>query len=130
MSSLGLKLNLEVPADAMRDNLMRALDAVTGRSGWLGTRPSVWQSGNVAVSHAGGCPLTPLSAQSDQDLRWGHPSFPANQRKDGLWMVHGHYITDRPKVNGRHIGIDTGAYMTGKLTAARVSHGEVEFIST
>jgi serine/threonine protein phosphatase 1 len=32
-------------------------------------------------------------------------------------VVHGHTITDAPEDRGNRIGIDTGAFMTGRLTA-------------
>jgi serine/threonine protein phosphatase 1 len=44
--------------------------------------------------------------------------------------VHGHTILPEPLVAGGRIGVDTGAYATGRLTAALVGAGGVEFIST
>jgi serine/threonine protein phosphatase 1 len=32
-------------------------------------------------------------------------------------VVHGHSITDEPEVSHNRIGIDTGAYMSGRLTS-------------
>ena len=37
--------------------------------------PHLWQTGNVAVSHAGADPGKPLDAQEEQVLIWGHPAF-------------------------------------------------------
>jgi serine/threonine protein phosphatase 1 len=43
-------------------------------------------------------------------------------------VVHGHTITPTPTVSNGRIAIDTGAYATGRLTAAMVVPGDVEFI--
>ena len=46
---------------------------------------------------------------------------------DWLWVVHGHTIFDSPRINRGVVSIDTGAYATGKLTAATIHEGEVDF---
>ncbi|WP_243263427.1 hypothetical protein [Sulfitobacter dubius] len=42
-------------------------------------------------------------------------------------MLHGHTIVDTGTVTKGRIAIDTGAYATGRLTAARVSEDGVTF---
>ena len=53
-------------------------------------------------------------------------------RRDGQWVLHGHTITDMPQMQAGRIAIDTGAYATGRLTAALVLPGMAEprFITT
>lgn len=97
---------------------------------WIEARPTLWQSGNVAVVHAGADPAVSMSEQDEKHLMWGHRDFHRSTRKDGVWVVHGHTIVDEPRVKDGRISIDTGAYATGALTAARVSKGSVIFIST
>jgi serine/threonine protein phosphatase 1 len=46
----------------------------------------------------------------------------------GRVIVHGHTPKKEPEHLGFRIGIDTGAYMTGRLTAARFCRSEVEFL--
>ncbi|MEP0144405.1 MAG: metallophosphoesterase family protein [Erythrobacter sp.] len=88
-------------------------------------------SGNVLVTHAGANPTVAPEYQTPSDLAWGHPNFDKTMRKDGIWVVYGHVIQDQPIASKGRIGIDTGAYATGKLTAVYLTH-EVEpaFIST
>ena len=45
-------------------------------------------------------------------------------------MVHGLAPTDEPEVEVYRIGIDTGAYVTGRLTCAVLEGGDVRFLST
>lgn len=124
------------PADPWDDNaLTDARDALIDRAGpaliaWLRERPLIWQSGNVAVTHAGGDPSSPLEPRRGHGLLWGHPDFWRKRRKDGLWMVHGHYIVAAPGMRDGRISIDTGAFHTHRLTAAIVTRGDVRFVST
>lgn len=107
-------------AEAMGDDLIE----------WLERLPLHWQSGNVAVTHAGADPALPIADQPRRNLIWGHPDFATTPREDGVWVVHGHTIVETPQVQNGRIAIDTGAYVTGRLTAALVYDGGVEFIST
>ena len=112
-----------------RDQLAAALPA--GCAAWLEDLPIGWDSGNVAVIHAGLDPLVPPGIQSRQTLLWGHPDFATTPREDGIWVVHGHTITSTPLQRAGRISIDTGAYATGRLTAALIQPGaEVEFLQT
>lgn len=118
------------PESARR--VSRALAQAMGASliDWIRALPHRWKSGNVAVVHAGADPKRPIAEQEAQTLIWGHPDFPAMPRPDGLWILHGHTIKDQPKFGNGIISIDTGAYATGRLTAAGVSQGNVEFLTT
>ncbi|NRB18492.1 MAG: serine/threonine protein phosphatase [Rhodobacteraceae bacterium] len=97
---------------------------------WIRALPHRWQSGNVAVVHAGADPSKPIAEQELQTLIWGHADFPATPRRDGQWILHGHTIMDQPVFENGIISVDTGAYATGRLTAAGVSQGNVEFLTT
>jgi serine/threonine protein phosphatase 1 len=44
--------------------------------------------------------------------------------------VHGHSITEKIDVRANRIGIDTGAFSTGKLTAIGLEGDERWFLST
>lgn len=94
---------------------------------WLRSLPSYWQSGNVAVTHAGADPLAPVGQQKSQTLRWGHPSFNKTKRRDGIWIVHGHVVVDNPTIQSGRVNIDTGAYATGRLSMAKITGGSVTF---
>lgn len=108
-----------------RDALRGAMgDALIG---WMQGLATHWQSGNVAVVHAGADPARTIKEQKTQALHWGHPDFARRERKDGIWIVHGHTIVDEPVAENGRIAIDTGAYATGTLTAALIEPGHVSF---
>lgn len=88
------------------------------------------REGNLFFAHAGADPRTPLSEQAVQALLWGCPAFDQMPRQDGAWVVHGHTIVDQPSASRGRIAVDTGAYFSGRLTAARLHGGTVEFLST
>lgn len=110
--------------DALRAALGPALEA------WLRALPLSWQSGNLFVAHAGADPARPISEQEPGGLLWGGAGFYDTPRDDGVWVAHGHVITPEAQaVNGR-IPVDTGAYATGRLTAALIADGSVRFCQT
>lgn len=109
--------------DRFRDLLGPELEA------WLRALPKVWNSANLWVVHAAASPGRPMSEQEDRVLLWGHPKFLSTPRPDGQWVVHGHTVTDLPEQRNSRIAIDTGAYFSGRLTAARIlPNGEVDFV--
>lgn len=88
-----------------------------------------YKSGNVFVTHAGADPTKNIDEQKPKTLVWGTSKFKTRLRRDGVWVVHGHFAeAEASKEHGR-VSLDTGAYFSGKLTAARISPGEVEFMS-
>lgn len=130
MASFGsFQLGVQSPPEALRKARDRLLEVMPdGLQDWLSQRPRWIQSGNVAIVHAGADPAKPMEMQKDQALTWGHMVFGQETRQDGLWVVHGHTIVDLPQEKSGVISIDTGAYATGRLTAALIENGSVEFI--
>lgn len=90
--------------------------------------PLCFQSGNIFVSHAGADPERTLSTQSFDALIWGCPRFLTKPRRDNAWVVHGHYIQDHAGAECRRIGVDTGAFFTERLSAARIKTGALGFL--
>ncbi len=115
------------PDIATRDALRRALGAE--REAWLRHLPRWWLSGNVAVVHAGADPRTPIAHQNPRHLVWGHPGFGKVARRDGIWVLHGHVVQSRPNAAGGIISVDTGAWRSGRLSAAVVTAGAVCFFT-
>lgn len=95
---------------------------------WLRALPTHWQSGNVAVVHAAADPAMPIGQQDAKTLRWGHKDFATTPRTDDVWVVHGHTIVDEAHAAQGRIAIDTGAYATGRLTAAYITPGDIAFV--
>jgi serine/threonine protein phosphatase 1 len=76
--------------------------------------------GDYLFVHAGIRPGVPLEKQDLRDLRWIRAAFTESRTDHGLVVVHGHTIFPAPDVQPNRIGIDTGAYYTGRLTALRL----------
>jgi serine/threonine protein phosphatase 1 len=87
-----------------------------------------YRSGNLLFAHAGADPALPADEQEVATLLWGCPAFLETERTDGIWVVHGHTIVDLPIAARGRISVDTGAYFSGRLTAARIIGDEVSFL--
>lgn len=75
------------------------------------------QIGDYLFVHAGVRPDVALDQQKLADLRWIREPFLSHSGSFGPVVVHGHTIFEAPQVRSNRIGIDTGAYRTGRLTA-------------
>jgi serine/threonine protein phosphatase 1 len=73
--------------------------------------------GDYLFVHAGIAPDVPLEEQRRQDLRWIREPCLSHPEPFGAVVVHGHTISDEPEDRGNRIGVDTGAYLSGRLTA-------------
>lgn len=73
--------------------------------------------GDYLFVHAGIRPRVPLADQKPADLRWIRDDFLTHRGDHGLMVVHGHSITAEVEERPNRIGIDTGAWRSGKLTA-------------
>lgn len=86
--------------------------------------------GSYLFVHAGVRPGVPLSEQTQSDLRWIRGPFLDNDDDHGFIVVHGHTIAGEIDLRDNRIGIDTGAYRTGVLTAMGLEARERWFIQT
>lgn len=86
--------------------------------------------GDYAFAHAGIRPGRPIAEQEEEDVLWIGAEFTASTERFEKIIVHGHTITDEPQLPGNRIGIDTGAYRSGILTALRIEDGRVGLIQT
>jgi serine/threonine protein phosphatase 1 len=74
--------------------------------------------GDFVFVHAGVRPGTPLSQQSEEDLLWIRQDFLGKGGPFEKVVVHGHtWVDDAPRLTAHRVGLDTGAYQTGVLTA-------------
>jgi serine/threonine protein phosphatase 1 len=87
------------------------------------------QLGDYLFVHAGIDPELPLDKQNDTALFWIRDRFLNDRRPLSQRVVHGHTPADQPYADPRRIGLDTGAYASGILTAARFEGEGVEFLS-
>lgn len=84
--------------------------------------------GDYLFVHAGIRPGVTLQHQAPRDLRWIRGAFLDDPRDHGVTVVHGHTITKEVDVRPNRIGIDTGAYHFGVLTALGVEGDQHWFI--
>lgn len=83
-----------------------------------------FRAGDYLFVHAGIRPGTPLAEQAPSDLRWIREPFLGDISEHGFVVVHGHTIRRRVEERSNRIGIDTGAYRHGVLTALGLEGGE------
>ncbi len=76
--------------------------------------------GDYVFVHAGLRPGVPLDAQSARDLLWIRQEFLSEKKPFEKVVVHGHTPEEMPYDGPTRIGLDTGAYATGVLTAVRL----------
>src|SRR3954466_12269301 len=86
--------------------------------------------GDYLFVHAGIRPGVELEQQTQTDLRWIREPFLFDETDHGFTVVHGHTIAPAAEERANRIGIDTGAYRTGILTALIIDGAERRFINT
>lgn len=86
--------------------------------------------GDYFFVHGGIRPGIPLAEQSDRDCMWIRKSFLDSELDHGAVIVHGHSISALPVVRHNRIGIDTGAYRSGVLTALVLDGTTWNFLQT
>lgn len=85
--------------------------------------------GDYLFVHAGIRPGVALEDQSPKDLRWIREPFLEDRTDHGVIVVHGHTIVESAEETPNRIGIDTGAYKGGPLTALGIDGTERWFLT-
>ena len=86
--------------------------------------------GDYLFVHAGIRPGVALEEQLQSDLRWIREPFLFDDTDHGFTVVHGHTISAEVEERANRIGIDTGAYKSGVLTALAIENGDRWYLST
>jgi serine/threonine protein phosphatase 1 len=124
---VGGTMNFSVEGEALR--VRSALfDALGTHLGFIEGLRISHEDGNLFFAHAGADPSQPIDEQSIETLLWGCEAFSKTDRTDGMWVVHGHIVVERPSAVRGRIAVDTGAYFSHRLTAARIANGRVDFL--
>lgn len=89
-----------------------------------------WQCGDYVFVHAGIRPGVPIEDQHSSDLRWIRREFLDDPRDHGMMVVHGHSITEEVDEQPNRIGIDTGAFASGRLTALGIESTDRWILTT
>lgn len=88
---------------------------------FLGNGEDLVEYGDYVFVHAGVRPGVALDKQRSSDLRWIREDFLEHEEDFGRMIIHGHTIRENVDEQTNRIGIDTGAFSTGKLTALGLS---------
>ena len=85
--------------------------------------------GDYVFVHAGVKPGVPLERQEPRDLMGIRGEFlDAADPMPGKLVIYGHTPVDSPKIQEGKLGIDTGAYASGVLTAVRIHEDKLTLI--
>lgn len=117
-------------AGALRDAMPVGLES------WLRGLPLIWREGRIAAIHAGADPARRLEDQDRDTLLWGHSAFMRHVSagrstrlwRDGIWVAHGHTIVETAHATDGRIAVDTGAWRTGRLSAAWIGQTGLSFL--
>ncbi len=96
----------------------------------LDALPDQLRIGDYLFVHAGIRPGVPIDRQRPADLRWIRRDFLEHRGAHPLMVVHGHSISPDVDERPNRIGIDTGAYRTGRLTALGLEGRERWYLQT
>ncbi|AXB76169.1 metallophosphoesterase [Novosphingobium sp. P6W] len=120
----------EAASSAELDELQRLMNAAIPQDDidFIDAFKKMVRIGDYVFVHAGVRPDTPLEHQSGRDCRWIREPFLSHRGDYGGFVVHGHTITPEPDVCTNRIGIDTGAFLHGTLTAIGLEGEERWFI--
>lgn len=86
--------------------------------------------GDYLFVHAGIKPEVALDRQDDRDLMWIRREFLNFVGPHPKMIVHGHTISAEVELQHNRIGVDTGAYATGKLSAVVLEGEQRRILST
>ncbi len=122
------KIYSEVALNKARDELMAKLPP----SHWafLQGLETYHVEGDFLFVHAGIRPGIATEEQEAQDMMWIRDDFLNSGIEHDHVVVHGHSINPRAEILDNRIGIDTGAYATGKLTCLVLEDDRKNLINT
>jgi serine/threonine protein phosphatase 1 len=113
--------------ESLRDQLAHNLPDHHRR--FIDTLATSHAVGDYLFVHAGIRPGVPLERQDAHDLMWIRGPFLRATESFGPLVVHGHTITPESELRPNRIGIDTGAFASGRLTALAVVGDVVRLIT-
>ena len=95
---------------------------------FLRSLPDQLRVGDYLFVHAGIRPGVAFDHQQPADLRWIREGFLDSEADHGAMIVHGHTISPEPQQLANRIGIDTGCYAGGSLTALVLEGSQQRFL--
>lgn len=115
-------------ADALRAAMIEAIPPE--HIAFLRDLPTSHELGGYFFCHAGVRPGVPLERQTDDDLIWIRDVFIDSTAHHGRRVVHGHTPVMTSEILPNRINVDTGAYLTHRLSCAVLEAAEVRVLTT
>lgn len=127
LMSYGLQPSIGADETTQKE-LAKALDSALPASHrqFLDSLVPSFSCGSYFFAHAGVRPGVPLSKQSEDDLLWIRDEFLLHEDDFGKIIVHGHTPVRELDIRPNRINIDTGAYVTGRLTCLMLEGDRAE----
>jgi serine/threonine protein phosphatase 1 len=115
------------PLQQARDELLEHMPAAHL---WrLQTLETMVCVGDYVFVHAGVRPGVRLADQREDDLLWIRQPFLETAGAHEKMVVHGHtWVDERPQLRANRLGLDTGCYATGVLSAVRLDGDACEVL--
>lgn len=125
-------VNPQVVASASVESALAAIRQAipTEHVQFLRTFVDTCRFGDYLFVHAGIRPGIALDQQRQSDLRWIREPFLIDETDHGFMVVHGHTISAEVEQRPNRIGIDTGAYQSGVLTALAIEDDRIWYLAT
>lgn len=129
-------LSFGIDAETFRTSSLEQVQAMMAAAVPAETRAFVagfedWIAiGDYLFVHAGIDPSLPLEDQPSETLRWIREPFLSHGEAFGKVVVHGHTINEQVQDRGNRIGIDTGAFASGRLTALVLEGMQRRYLET
>jgi serine/threonine protein phosphatase 1 len=122
------RLQMSRQVDLLRDELEAKLPP--SHLEFIGSCRLLYTEGSYCFAHAGIRPGIPPDEQVAEDLLWIREEFTRSRADHGYIIVHGHSISEEVELLPNRIGIDTGAFYSGMLTALVLEGGEQRLLQT
>lgn len=95
---------------------------------FLANLPLAHISGDYLFVHAGIRPKKSLVKQTQQDMLWIREDFILYEGCHEKFVIHGHTPIREPEICSNRINIDTGAWVTGRLTCLVLEEDHYRFL--
>lgn len=122
------KIMMNVDLELLKDELEEKLPQ--SHLDFLHAMPLSHIEGSYYFVHAGIRPDVPIEDQDVGDMLWIRDEFTSSRQCHEFIVVHGHTISMEVENLPNRIGIDTGAYQTGTLTALVLEGSEQRLLQT
>ena len=89
-----------------------------------------YQLGNYLFVHAGIDPAKSVADQDRRDMLWIRDEFLSDPGPFEVRVVHGHTPVEIPEVLPHRINLDTGGFVSGVLSCARITSDDVTILQS